>query len=63
MKTKTAATVTYYQMTDARTHIWVSLDELAARVGVTAEELAEAFRSDDQIEIRGGLRTEFLMRG
>ena len=70
MKTKTAATETYYQMTDARTHRWVSLDELAARVGVTAEDVAAAFTSDPDVEFRSHIypksscsQVEFLMRG
>ena len=61
--TKTEATVAYYEMTDGRPHRWVNIDILARRVGVSAEELAKAFRSDDQIEIRGGLQAEFLHKG
>ena len=70
MKTKTAATVAYYEMTDGITHRWVSLDKLAARVGVTPEELANAFRSDPDIDIRASIsptsscsQVEFRMRG
>ena len=70
MKTKTAASKTYYEMTDGITHRWVSLDELAARVKVTPEALAEAFISDPDIDISSRIsptsscsQVVFRMRG